>query len=397
MLQSEVNTFPESGLLYGYSPFREVQVFIDGMLAGVAWPFPVIFTGGVVPGLWRPIVGIDAFDLKEDEIDITPWLPLLCNGAAHNFTIKISGLNDNRNGTASLSGTTDSYWLVTGKVFIWLDATGHVTTGEGPYEVTPAPNFQVSSSTGKSVNGTNETLLYQVNAQRSLSFESTINLSHGNETASWYQSLTFSNAGNYTDGGNTEMSDQQTTGYDMSSSGYARHINYPLYAYSVYASYMDNISYVATVNRGKDVQTLGQPVFPTGLESFSAVDGIHDIYSGFRGASLSTTQDGNATYLANETSQTSFSYGTTEQDMVFEGIHINVDPSTQKFPPISGSHELFHRHVIAVNNTVTEDAETLVDQSIGHNHGRPGSGTGFAIDGSNAHGGHWHGMRRQRV
>lgn len=113
---SYTETFPQTGELYGYSPFREVQLYIDGHLAGVAWPFPIIFTGGVVPGLWRPIVGIDAFDLKEDEVDITPWLPLVCDGNSHNFTIRISGLNDYANSTAELSETTDSYWLVTGKV-----------------------------------------------------------------------------------------------------------------------------------------------------------------------------------------------------------------------------------------------------------------------------------------
>jgi len=87
------------------------------MLAGVAWPFPVIFTGGVVPGLWRPIVGIDAFDLKEDEIDITPWLPLLCDGHSHNFSMRVLGLDhDAENSTASLSEIKNSYWLVTGKV-----------------------------------------------------------------------------------------------------------------------------------------------------------------------------------------------------------------------------------------------------------------------------------------
>lgn len=37
--------------LLGHSPFREVQLLIDGQIAGVAWPFPVIFTGGVVPGM----------------------------------------------------------------------------------------------------------------------------------------------------------------------------------------------------------------------------------------------------------------------------------------------------------------------------------------------------------
>ena len=116
MLQSDTATFPQAGALYGYSPFREVQVSIDGALVGVVWPFPVIFTGGVVPGLWRPIVGIDTFDLREDEIDITPWLPLLCDGQRHNFTIRVSGLIDDGHGNARLSETTGSYWLVTGKV-----------------------------------------------------------------------------------------------------------------------------------------------------------------------------------------------------------------------------------------------------------------------------------------
>jgi hypothetical protein len=43
-------TFGQNNTLLGFSPFREVQLLIDGSLAGVAWPFPVIFTGGVVPG-----------------------------------------------------------------------------------------------------------------------------------------------------------------------------------------------------------------------------------------------------------------------------------------------------------------------------------------------------------
>ena len=38
------DTFNNS-VLHGYSPFREVQLLIDGELAGVSWPFPIIFTG----------------------------------------------------------------------------------------------------------------------------------------------------------------------------------------------------------------------------------------------------------------------------------------------------------------------------------------------------------------
>jgi hypothetical protein len=66
-----------------YSPFREVQLLIDGQLAGVSWPFPIIFTGGISPGLWVPIVGIDTYDVPSFEIDVTPFLPLLCDGDLH--------------------------------------------------------------------------------------------------------------------------------------------------------------------------------------------------------------------------------------------------------------------------------------------------------------------------
>lgn len=174
VLQSDVDVFGSDPPLYGYSPFREVQLLIDDQLAGVAWPFPVIFTGGVVPGLWRPIVGIEAFDLREDEIDITPWLPLLCDGNSHTFNIVVTGLNDDGKGQASLSHTTGRYWYISGKVFIWLDEEGHVTSGQAPTIAVPDPTFQVSSVRSQLRNGTNDTLDYSVQAQRVLSIQSTI-------------------------------------------------------------------------------------------------------------------------------------------------------------------------------------------------------------------------------
>ncbi|KAK0741224.1 peptide N-acetyl-beta-D-glucosaminyl asparaginase amidase A-domain-containing protein [Schizothecium vesticola] len=70
-----------AGMLPGQSPFREVQVLVDGILAGVAWPFPVIFTGGVSPGLHRPVVSVEAFEMREREVDVTAFLPMLCDGA----------------------------------------------------------------------------------------------------------------------------------------------------------------------------------------------------------------------------------------------------------------------------------------------------------------------------
>jgi hypothetical protein len=43
----------------------------------VSWPFPIVFTGGISPGLWVPIVGIDTYDLPSS---VSPWLGVLCDG-----------------------------------------------------------------------------------------------------------------------------------------------------------------------------------------------------------------------------------------------------------------------------------------------------------------------------
>jgi hypothetical protein len=352
----------------------------------VAWPFSIIFTGGVVPGLWRPIVGIDAFDLQEDEIDITPWLPLLCDGSAHSFEIRVSGLNDDGRGAASLSETTDDYWLVSGKLFIWLDVESHITTGQGPNRVEPPPNLIATSSYRTGPNGTNETLLYQIEAQRSLSIQSTINLSSGKQTVSWNQNRTFSNIGNLTAGGNTAINTQTTTGHDVSSNGYSRDLTYDLYAYSDYETLPgSNISIVANVNRAKNVQTIGQAVFPTGLEAFV------NVAPAFQGSLLSTTQNGSATYLANTTASKSFSFGTTEQDMTLTGIRANGGYGAQG----AGDTELFYRHALAVNGTVTVDEEKVLGNTVqhahGHGHGYGDNGRGFCLNGLHGRGGKWHG------
>lgn len=339
-----------------------------------------------MPGLWRPIVGIDAFDLKEDEIDITPWLPRLCDGGAHNISIRVSGLDEDGRGTATLSETTGSYWLITGKIFVWLDEPGHITTGQGPNTDQPPAQLQIMSSTGTTANGTNSSLFYEVTAQRSLSFVSTINTSKGKHTAFWKQDLSFSNTGNYTDGALVEVNTQQTTGFDRSSSGYAKHYDYPFYAFSAETDTPDTLTIAAIINRSKNVQTLGKPVFPTGLEAFAASDVIHPLLPSFQGSSLMTTQDGNATYIANTTTNAAISFGSTVQDMTFAGIRAGpAGMNAEIFPPVSASRELFTRHARAVNGTVVEDVETLVNTRIPHSH-ESGSQTSFALTGVSGRG-----------
>lgn len=188
------------------------------------------------------------------------------------------------------------------------------------------------------------------------------------QQADWQQTLYFTNYGNLTDAGNVQINRQSTTGLDISSSGYSKSFNYPLLAYSAYSTFLDNYTIQATVERGKNTQIIGQSVFPTGLESFSPAQGLPFAYSNFQGAALSTAQNGSATYIANQTSSTSFSFGTTTQDMAFSGLEIGSLVDAKGIPSIAGTIELFHRYVEAVNGTVVEDDETLVDNEIHHTH-----------------------------
>lgn len=42
-----------NGTTYGKGSFREARLLVDGQLAGVAFPYIAIYTGGIVPAAWR--------------------------------------------------------------------------------------------------------------------------------------------------------------------------------------------------------------------------------------------------------------------------------------------------------------------------------------------------------
>ena len=182
-------------------------------------------------------MGIDAFDLRQHEIDVTPWLPLLCDGTSHTFEIKVAGLDDDGAGHATLSEIVGSYWVITGTVFLFLGEEG-VTTGTLPSTDTPLPEIQISSSfTTDPANKTlNETLTYTTAVTRNISIVSTINTSSGTRTASWNQVLFYSNFNSLTDQGFVQVTSQNTTGSDHSASGYANTYSYPFYGDSSFAS-----------------------------------------------------------------------------------------------------------------------------------------------------------------
>lgn len=362
-LQSNIHTFePSVGTLYGYSPFREVQVLIDGQLAGVEWPFPIIFTGGVVPGLWRPVVGIDAFDLREHEIDISPWLPILCDGAEHSFEIRVVGISDDGESTGTVTQTVGDSWYVTGKIFIWLDDDESVTTGKAPIVLLPQPVISLSQSLTQDGTGANETLEYTTDVKREISISSQVTTQNGTHLVTWTQSLSVKNYGLYTGYGANQQNNQTTTGVDQSTGGvyYKSSYSYPLYANSTYLVQSDgNFTIDAEVIRGLDLSYQGKPVFPTGIQAFAHHPRGAPLVPNFVGTLLSTLQNGTAHYFGSPSAHTSSGFGGTSQEFSFSGVGRGGE-----------GKELYFRSVEAVNDTLVKDYETFLGSEVASSVGK---------------------------
>ena len=349
VLQSNVDTFlPANGVLYGSSPWREVQIYIDDRLAGVYWPFPIIFTGGIVPGLWRPIVGIDTFDLREHEIDITPWLPVLSDGKQHTFEIKVAGINDDGGTNGSVTETVGYFWHVTGKIFLWLDGPSSVTTGSIPTLTLPPPSIVLSQSHTQNAAGVNQTLTYKTSVTRSLSISSIVKTQKGLSPVSWTQSLSYTNLGIYTNQGYTQWNSLITTGIDTSTglSPYNTQYKYPLTANTtlwVEPSTGSNFSLTATIDRGLSIEVTGKSVFPESYPFLSTSPP-----GNISGSYLYTAQNGSAYYFASPSTNTVLGFGNTQQDFSFGGINA-----------ADNGVEEYSRSVESLNSTIIYDRERL--------------------------------------
>ncbi|KAI1762606.1 hypothetical protein GGR53DRAFT_500911 [Hypoxylon sp. FL1150] len=355
VLQTDILTFRRTtGKLYGLSPFREVQLLIDGELAGVQWPFPVIFTGGVVPGLHRPIVGLQAFDLREHQIDITPWLPVLCDGAAHTFAIKVAGLDtdESRNSTTPTNIVNDS-WYVTGKIFLWLDEEGSVTTGTAPVADIAGPSISLSRSVTKNASGLNETLAFHIGVKRNLTIRSTVKSKDQAGESKWSQVLSYSNEVFMSHFGLTALNNFTINGVDMATGPIAFYkavYKYPLYCNQTMLATLDgNLTLSAHSIEGLELQIQGSSVFPTGLEAFKVTTGVDK--APYATSHVKTYRDGTASYF--RVGGITSGYGSTNQVFHFGGSRDEIASDPLNYD------ELYFRNVTAVNGTVVSDSERM--------------------------------------
>lgn len=96
----------------GHGPVRVVNIYIDDILINTIAPEPIIYSGGISPALWKPIIGINAFDIKPLEIDLSAFLPNLWNSESR-LRIEVS------NGQYSESLKIGENWIASCNLLHW--------------------------------------------------------------------------------------------------------------------------------------------------------------------------------------------------------------------------------------------------------------------------------------
>jgi hypothetical protein len=178
----------------GNGPFREVTVRIDGDLVGAVWPFPVVYTGGINPLLWRPITGIGSFSLPSYDIELTPFLGKLLGGEQHEFQFAVTNAQD--------------VWFVDANLHLWLDPRGAATSASVvSYDAPPLDTTIAVRPEGPGSN------FYVTTAFRHVSASGWVQTpSYGRMTAAWTQRLGYENTNDIQDG-SQEAVNQTTDAY----------------------------------------------------------------------------------------------------------------------------------------------------------------------------------------
>ncbi|UZJ54798.1 hypothetical protein CBS101457_004118 [Exobasidium rhododendri] len=275
--------------LYPRGPLREIQVLVDDKLAGVAQPFPVVFTGGISPYLWRPQVAFGAYDQPTYLIDISPFLGSLSDDSEHQFQLKVVSAERNQ---SVLS------WFISGNIQVYLDSTSIRTTGSiNAYDAPAAGDYVTTGAVDPSFNQTGK-LEFEVRGPRVISIQST--LQPGSSavpyTVSWKQNLHYSNTNNLTSStaSTVQTASGQSTSLHASDIVYSEEFSYPFTTTSQGSLYTVDHEFEQTIE-------FGMPL------SFKEASNQH----------TSMHQRGEATMIFNNQGQLTSGNGTTNTEYLY--------------------------------------------------------------------------------
>jgi len=208
----------------GNAAFRETEVTIDGMPAGVAPVYPRIYTGGIDPYLWEPIPGVQTLDFTPYRVNLTPFAGLLGDGNSH--TVGVSVYNAN------------SYFLATANLLVFTDHGASTVKGALlSNNLSAAPTPVVTENIAVDSTGTVYTGNILVTSNRAFAIRGYVNTSHGRVETTVNQAVDFSSNQTFDVGPTADIQNaQQLTTVDsqtVTRDGWiensdAQHFRYPL-------------------------------------------------------------------------------------------------------------------------------------------------------------------------
>jgi hypothetical protein len=285
--------------------FRETEVTIDGQPAGVAPVYPWIYTGGIDPYLWEPIVGVQTLNFKPYRVDLTPFAGVLSDGAPH--TVGVSVYN------------ASSYFLATANLLLYTDPFRAQTGGgliENTLRAAPLPQVVESLTTDSSGNTTGTVV---VDSARTFTVKGYVNTALGRVETTVDQNVHFNSAQTFNVGANEIQNAVQTSTVSSKTTSQLgflkettdKQISFPLtlnYAYTVNS---DGTAAQVVTSDQKDIESEtksinGLPIFGSSLNE--QVHSTDTLNFNAGGALVSATpSSASATYKATDTTGKCFS------------------------------------------------------------------------------------------
>jgi len=178
-------------------PYREVQITVDGQLAGIASPFPHVWTGGWSnPFLWYVTPAPRAFDVKPIEYDLTPFAGLLDDGRPHRVEVSVVGVPEGQSG-----------WSAPVNVLVWQDAGSRQLSGK-------VTVHRVGDLTNSSTYTAGSPNRVDTEAGHRLTVSGYLETSHGRVTTTVSRTLANTSVHRWTEGENTDGLDARWSDYE---------------------------------------------------------------------------------------------------------------------------------------------------------------------------------------
>ncbi|WP_328707402.1 peptide-N4-asparagine amidase [Streptomyces sp. HF10] len=266
-----------------HGPYREVQIKVDGRTAGIAAPYPNVWTGGWSdPFLWYVVPAPGAFDVRPIDYDLTPFAGLLDDGRPHRVEVSVVGVPAGQAG-----------WSTPVNVLVWQDAHRDHLTGAVTQD-TATDLVNSSTYTPGSENRVD------TKAGHRLTVSGYLDTSHGRVTTTVTRTLADTSVHRWTDDENTDGLDATWTddqSVTTAGTGPARS------AHMLRTYALDGVTTIGSDSRLRTVLTLGDR------------DSVTELRGGRRTAwsRLDDTYRGDASYTLDAPREQRHAVGTSSE------------------------------------------------------------------------------------